>query len=270
MKKLFRRVGLPLALCLTGTLVATLPSTAESTSTAATRPFRASLTISRAESNVDRAVLLSGTVSPGSRGTKVTLQKRLPNKTKWVKEATLRTSGSGRFSYTDRPTTPGARKYRVIVPPSGSHAKGVSNTVGLVVYRWLDLTKVDYRDYDGTYVESSASIDATRYRPALVGYTGSVDGFIDWNFSRKCKTLTARFGNGDGSDDVAIANIEVTADGVTTFGASFGLTQSQKKKIKVRGAFRVAFKWTSDNAAGGDDQSGAEAVMAEPRVLCSF
>lgn len=234
-------------------------------------PYSATLAISRSESMVDQAVKLSGQVKPVARGTVVKLQKKLEGKTTWTDEKTLTTNAAGKFSYTDKPTTAGKRQYRVVVPATAKHAKGISKPVALLLYRWLDLTTAKVRSSSATYALSTVAINGVDYSRGLVGSTGSNGGMIDWNFDRRCTSLKARFGNGDASDDTATATVELDVDGDPVYNRTFGLTESQYQVIDVTGAFRVAFQWTSSNSAGTEtNQSGAQAALATPLVRCSF
>ncbi|MDO9457481.1 hypothetical protein [Nocardioides sp.] len=232
--------------------------------------YTATIKASRVSLDVGERLVLSGKVAPAKRGTVVKLQKRLEGRT-WVAEATLRTTASGAYSYNDRPTTAGKRTYRVVVPATPGRAKGTSKPVAVTLFRWQDLTLVKSRAGSATRVTTSIAVNGATYARGLAGYTSYDEGFVDWNFARRCTSLRARFGNGDESADTATANIQLVVDGTPVFTDSFGLTESTVQTINVTNAFRVAFKWTSSNVTGTpENQSGAEAVMAVPLVRCSF
>ncbi|MCW2815278.1 MAG: hypothetical protein JWN84_2733 [Nocardioides sp.] len=246
------------------------PSADGSAARAQAGAWSATIKISRSVSDVNERITLSGRVAPARRGTVVKLQKRLAGKS-WVAEATLRTTGTGAWSYNDTPGTAGKRSYRVVVPATSTRTKGTSPAVGLTLYRWQDLTTVAARAAQGTGVSTTVKINGTAYARGLSGYSYSDEGFVDWNFARRCTSLKARFGNGDNSADTATANVQLVVDGTPLYTESFGLTESAAKTFDVTSAFRVAFKWTSSNVTGTpEDQSGAQPVMVSPLVRCSF
>lgn len=271
MRSISRALPLALVLGLLCTLAAVLSAPAQGSLARPAGAFSARLAISTSSIDVTKPVVLSGTVKPAARGIVVKLQKRLEGKERWVNEATVKTKADGRFSYTDKPTTAGKRSYRVIVPATANRDQGVSKSVGLTVFRWQDLTKVKVRDASATGVELGASIGGTTYPRSWVGGTYANGGFVDWNFAKRCTGLKARFGNGDESDDNATASVELVIDGVSAYAETFGLTEKTDKVFDVTGAFRVAFKWSSDNPdVSPPNRSGAQAMMASPLVRCSF
>lgn len=225
--------------------------------------FAPTLEASSAQVVALRWFVLRGTVAPAAKGTTVILQKKVRNK-RWVDEARLRTTGSGTFRYRDRPHVAGARTYRVVVPAAAGVGRGVSAPVTVTVYKWQSLTRLPVRDSRDTWPSGSgASIDGVPYAPVLQGVPDATQGFIDWNLGRKCLTLRSTMGNGDQSDTDAVATVTLTGDGTTLYTRSFGLTESEAGTFDLTGVFRLAFSWTS--APGG-----AQAMLAEPEVLCSF
>lgn len=233
--------------------------------------YVATLKISKTESMVDAPITLSGTVKPVARGITVKIQKKLEGKGIWKDEKVVTTNAAGKFSYTDKPSTPGKRQYRAVVPETKAHAKGISKTVSLLLYEWLPLANVEVRSRASTYSQNAIDIDGTTYGSGLAGLTYTNSGAIDWNFSRRCTELRGRFGNGDDSDITATASVELDLDGDAGYTGTFALGDSVFKHIDVTDAFRVGFSWTSTNSAGTvEDQSGAQAVLAEAEVRCSF
>lgn len=255
------------------TTTAALAAPAADTAVAHRAPapaWNATLAISRTVIDSGQRVVLSGKVTPAVKGAAVTVQKRLAGK-KWVNETKVKTSATGAYRYADMPRTAGKRSYRVVVQPTRTRSKGTSRTVALTIFRWLDLTKVASRSSSGTRSLTSIAINGVAYDRGFAGYPYYNTGFVDWNFAKRCTSLTARFGNGDRSDDTATAGVELVVDGTPVYTESFGLTQSSAKVFNISTAFRVAFKWTSSNVGETPaDQAGAEAVMVVPQVRCSF
>jgi hypothetical protein len=269
--KLWTTVGGALLSGALGLTMLAAPAQSDPAAPARARAYAPTLKASTNQVVVKHKLELSGRVRPATRGGTVIIQKRIGDR-KWSEETRTTMNGRGRFSYLDRPTTPGPRRYRAVVPAHGRHAKGVSDPVTVTVYRWVDLTTLRTRASDATiHPTEGAEIDGVTYSPAWVGARWAQDGFVDWNLDRACLTLRARYGNSDESDATATANISVVTAGDAIYTGSFGLTESERKVLDISGAFRVGFEWTSSNTAGTpEDQRGAAAVMAEPEALCAF
>lgn len=215
--------------------------------------------------------VLKGTVAPARKGTTVILQKRVRNK-RWVDEARLRTRQDGTFRYRDRPHAAGMRTYRVVVPAARGVARGVSDPVTITVYRWQSLVRLQPRRSLNTWPDYG-SIDGVAYERVIRGNpnVSSTEGFIDWNLGRKCLSLRTTVGNGDLSETGAVATVTLSGDTTTLFTRSFGLTESETGTFDLTGVFRLAFGWAAANPAGGAAApGGAQAMLAEPEVLCAF
>lgn len=218
-----------------------------------------------------RPFVLRGSVAPAGRGTTVILQKRVRNK-RWVDEARLRTRANGIFRYRDRPHVAGVRTYRVVVPAAAGVARGVSDPVTITVYKWQSLTKVQPRSSLNTWPDSG-SIGGEPYERVFRGNpnVNSTEGFIDWNLGRKCLSLRATVGNGDLSETNAVATITLAGDTTALYTRSFSLTESETGTFDLTGVIRLAFSWTASNPTGGAAApGGAQAMLAEPEVLCAF
>lgn len=271
MKLLARIAAATLAASLVSGMGVTLAEAAPDTArhTARKAAFQPTLKANKTQIMANSALVLSGTVKPVRKGLTVVLQKNVNGK--WAKEATLKTNAKGAFRYTDKPKTPSIRRYRVVVPAKGSVGSGSSKAVVVGVYAWKDLTKVAARDSHYTYSYKSSTINGVTYGASFLGKDWDDDGFIDWNVNRKCLRIQGRFGNSDESDDDATATISFTKDGTTVYTKAFALAQSEARAIDISGALRIAFTWTSTKASPPPaDQSGASAVLAEPRILCAF
>ena len=234
--------------------------------------FKPTLKADSAQVVAGRRLVLSGKVKPARPGETVVLQKRVGDKKKWVVEARLRMSRTGSFTYRDKPNAPGVRHYRVVVPKVGRVKAGVSKQVKVTVYRWQRLEWKDRRTAEATYYGTkNLTIDGKKFDYALSGSTYYNEGFIDWNLGRECLKVRARYGNGDDSDDLAVAHISMDADGESIYTKSFALTESEQRTLDIAGVFRLGFHWTSTNPEGTpQDQGGAAAAFVEPEVLCAF
>lgn len=257
--------------------MAAVPSTA-SAQQRATKPAKAKFGVSikanRAELVLGEKVVLRGRVTPARRaaGQLATLQQRIVGSKKWKPQGTDKIDKKGRYRLTDEPSSVQARQYRVVVPAVGRVGKGHSKKVLVTVYRWQDLASVQVRNSAYFLTDTGAEIDTVPYARSLVGATYGHTGFVDYNLARQCIQLKARYGLGDDSDENASALIEVSGDGTTLYSKSFALTESASKALSLRGVFRLKFSFVASNPDDTDTEfpDGAQAVVARPKVLCSF
>ncbi|MFC7496228.1 MULTISPECIES: hypothetical protein [unclassified Nocardioides] len=225
---------------------------------------RVTLETSKTELVAGKKVVLSGKIRPAAKGTKVVLQKKIGDR-KWSREATLTTKKAGKFSYTDRPETPGTRRYRVVTQGAGART---SKPVKVTIYQWRNLTDTAVRETEAVDIGGIANIRRTAYPDSVVSYFGDVTtGGVDWNLDPTCTTLSTRFGAGDASDEGAVATLSLVGDGEPLYTGSFGLTESEARTFDVSGVFRLRLSWTS--TVNGTQAPGAQAVMATPRLLCA-
>jgi len=234
--------------------------------------FRPTLATSSEQVVAGRSFVLRGRVTPAVKGTTVVIQKRAGGK-KWIDEARVKTTRKGTFSYRDRPHAAGVRTYRVVVPAADGVGRGTSDPVRVTVYKWQSLTKVPARKNLDTWTLREASINGVPYGPVIQGNSNeySVEGFSDWNLERRCLRLRTTLGNGDASDTTAIASITVSGDATALYTRSFALAESAATNLDLTGVFRLTFSWTaSDPAGGATSPGGAQAMLADPEVLCAF
>ena len=230
--------------------------------------FKVTLKASTAKPVAGKPLIIAGKVRPAVRGTPVVLQKKLAGG-KWVAEARLKTSKKGVYTYTDKPNHPGVRHYRAVVPKAGRIGPGRSKAVKVTVYEWRSLTTIQPRTATGTAAIYDAKIAGKAYSPSYGPTDGAFLGNADWNLDPTCTTLRVRFGNGDDSDEGAIAHITLTGDGKTLFTGSYGLTQSSGKTFDIRKVFRLAYSWTSTVEGSDVPAPGAQPLLAKPELLCA-
>lgn len=77
---------------------------------------------------------LTGTVSPVRAGQRVRIYKRLDGKS-WVIEGEARVRSSGRFTFTDQPTTVVHRRYKARMPTVGSYRFAYSDTIRVTAHK---------------------------------------------------------------------------------------------------------------------------------------
>jgi hypothetical protein len=258
---------LALGAALTAGLVA--PATATATGpTERKAAFKVTLKASTTKAVAGKRLIIAGKVKPAVKGGPVILQKKLTGR-KWVVEARLKTSKKGTFTYTDKPQQLGVRQYRAVVPKAGKVRAGVSKPVKVTVYAWRSLSSINARTAVGTQVLFDTKIAGKSYSPSYGPEGGAVQGNADWNLDPTCTTLRVRFGNGDDSDEGAIANLVLTGDGTTLFSGSFGLTASTAKTFDIRSVFRLAYSWTSTVPGSDVPTAGAQPLLAQPELLCA-
>lgn len=238
------------------------------------KKFAVTLKASTTEPVLGDKVTFKGKVTPVRKaaGQVATLQQRVVGTKKWKPQGTDKINKRGKYRLADKPTSVQARQYRVVVPAVGRIGKGHSPKVLVTVYRWQDLATVNERQSAYFQANEDAEIDTVSYGRSLVGATYGHAGFIDYNLARRCIELKARYGLGDDSDENATALIDVTADGTSRYSHTFALTESASKALSLRGVFRLRFAFTTSNpdATNPEYQDGAQAVIAGPKVLCSF
>lgn len=214
-------------------------------------------------------LVLSGRVKPAVKGGTVVLQKRIEGR-KWAVEKRLTMTKAGKFRYVDKPSTPGLRSYRVMVPKAGKVKAGTSKPVKVTVLRWVPLTQLAVRAIDGTRAGTTVSIGGKQYANSVVSNAGAAKGTIDWNLDPSCTTLRTRFGAGDDGDADATAHVTLTGDSEQLFSGQFMLTQSESRTFDVSDVFRLAFAWSSTKAGVLEPRAGAIATMAGPELLCAI
>jgi hypothetical protein len=259
-------------------LVAGLAVTTTSTPTqaspgakAAKAKFVVTATVSDDEPVQGDTIVIKGTVAPGEKGAVVKLQKRYATAGKWKAADKDELDGKGRFKFKDETGSVRYRQYRVVMPGDATTKTGKSKKLPVTVYGWRDLTSLSAATGTGTSETSSVNINGQAYSQSIVGNGYGNAGSISYNINRGCKTIQARFGLSDNSEDTATGTIDFSSDGTQLYTNSFSLTQSAAVVRDVTGDFRITFDWTSANTAGTDlDQSGAIIAVASPRLLCNF
>lgn len=214
-------------------------------------------------------LVLSGRVKPAAKGGAVVLQKRIEGR-KWAVEKRLKMTKAGKFRYVDKPSTPGVRSYRVVVPKAGAVKAGRSKPVKVTVMRWVALAQLPVRAIDGTRANTTVNIGGKQYAGSVVSNSGVAEGTIDWNLDPSCTTLRTRFGAGDDGDTDATAHVTLTGDSEQLYSGQFALTQSETRTVDISDVFRLAFAWSSTKAGVLEPQAGAVATMATPQLLCAI
>src|SRR5262249_37292188 len=95
--------------------------------------------------DVKHQVTFTGTVRPTSKaaGEKVLLQEKSKPGKPWVTQKKATIGRSGKYQVSDKPTRNTQHAYRVVMPATDKHAKGVSKTVKVTVYAWTNLDTIE-------------------------------------------------------------------------------------------------------------------------------
>lgn len=232
-----------------------------STAHAKGKPFEVSAHVNRTAPLVDTVVKVKGSVFPAAPGAKVTVQVKHADDTKWKTLGRVTLSAASKFKFKDKVTTVRERKYRVVKPGNRLHPSGHATTEKVTVYGWRDLTSLSPVITSSFYEVGSVTVNGVGY-PDSLSTSGPATAFsTDYNLNRKCTAIEGRYGVADSSPVGSSATLSLAVDGVQKYTGTFGLTQSALSATDVTGAFRVTL---------GGTTTGATAVVASPRVLCSF
>ena len=143
---------------------------------------------------VGHSFRFTGKVTPRARaaGLKVVLQqKRAGSDKPWRVVATGRISGRGDYLVRERPSTNTIRRYRVVMPATAAHARGVSSVRTLKVYAWSNLTLRPPVNESNFEPVASVSIAGVDYPASLEARSSAnpdvpTTGTVEFNLDRMC------------------------------------------------------------------------------------
>ena len=115
----------------------TLPSPAQ----AAKPHWRVTIHANHATVTAGSKVWFHGRVAKSAAGKLVTLQERLPGST-WKYQRNALVHRDGTYTTYDVPTVNRRHAYRVVMPASKNHRRGVSAKAVVDVYKWTTLTTI--------------------------------------------------------------------------------------------------------------------------------
>lgn len=214
-----------------------------------------------------KTVAFKGSVTPKAAGQAIYLQIRYSKTAQWTVEQKRMIASDGTFTLRDTASSLKTRWYRVWKPAASGHAGDVSDTMRVTVWRWHYLT-----DLEGKYVGRSSgwvdygvtvAIDGNTYKKSIE-YTAYNEGWIEYNLSRKCKTVRATYGLTDDSSSGAQGNVEVLGDGTSKYVRTFDLGQHETKSLGTRNVLRLRIEYAQFSEVDAYPATGS------PRVLCRF
>jgi hypothetical protein len=222
-----------------------------------------------AKANLDVAVAkedtvkVRGRVTPKAAGEKVVLQQRVGNKKTWKVTANAKIKRNGTYVLKDKPSTPGAREYRVLKPGSRGIEKGFSKPVEVQVYRWEKLINRPA----GPSVNLTPAyvyIGAEGYASSLATTTSGTPSSIEYTLGRKCTELRATYALTDGSATGSSGAVTVTADGAVLAAHPLAVgTIVADEVLDVTDVFRLKLDLSTTATPA------AVAAVATPEVLCT-
>ncbi|WP_299931871.1 hypothetical protein [uncultured Nocardioides sp.] len=208
-------------------------------------------------------VKIRGRVKPKAAGEKVVLQQRVGNKKKWKSTDKAKVKRNGSYVLKDKPTTPGAREYRVLKPGSRGIKKGYSKTMPVEVYKW---EKLVYRP-SGPRVNvepAGVLIGAEYYGQSLATTIAGTPSSVEYTLGRKCTDLRATYALTDSAATGSSGAVTVSADGavLATHSLSVG-TVVADEVLDVSDVFRLKVDLSTTATPA------AVAAVATPEVLCT-
>src|SRR3954447_5537773 len=236
---------------------------------AARSPWHVSIGVARTTVTVGQKVRLTGSVGKAAAGRLVKLFERASTDDPWHYQRNALVHRDGSYATFDSPTANRQRLYRVVMPATKHHRKGVSRTVVVDVYRWTSLTTlaaVNDQDFDA---QPSVAMNGVSYPSSLEAAIYHVEGAptsqsVEYNLNHACTRFRGTFGLSDDSVTGSQATVTAIADGTPWFGQAFGVGQSTPDAVTWDTApLKVRFE--SVSTVSGADGHGA---VGTPEVYC--
>jgi hypothetical protein len=208
--------------------------------------------------NAGQKVVFTGTVRPrgAAAGEKVLLQEKFKPGKPWVTQRKAKINGKGRYSATDRPTTNTTHAYRVVMPATNKHAKGVSKTVKVTVYAWSHLVELDSTNARGVLF-GSVDINGNTYKHSVYSRWSGGEASVEFNLDHQCDKLRSTFGISDESTTGGQAEVGVLSDGTSVYDKTFDVGQSQNKTVALATPLKIKLVATDTSTAPGTAGYGA-------------
>jgi hypothetical protein len=143
----------------------------------------------------------------------------------------------------DKPSVNTVHVYRVVMPATKQHARGVSASTRVTAYSWQKLT--DRKGVNEMWIRFGTA-------------------YIEYNLDHKCIKLSATFGLSDDSETGGQAEVNVLSDGTTVYSNTFDLGEKEAKTIALDKPLKLRLDThqTSPTASG-------YGVFGSVRILCT-
>jgi hypothetical protein len=214
---------------------ATLPVTAAHAGSTWVVSVKASATTT----DVGKKVTFTGTVRPTSKaaGDKVLLQEKSKPGKPWVTQKKAKVGRSGKYQVSDKPTRNTQHSYRIVMPATDKHAKGVSKTVKVTVYAWTNLDIIEAVNNDGMQF-GEVDINGTSYADSVWARINGGNS-IEFNLDHQCDAMRSRFGISDQSTTGGQAEVGVLADGTSVYDKVFNVGESEQKTVALDDPLKI-------------------------------
>jgi|tagenome__1003787_1003787.scaffolds.fasta_scaffold20845242_3 hypothetical protein len=216
-----------------------------------------------------KKVVLTGHVRPGTAaaGSTVTLQEKFKPGVPWKKSDQATVSSDGTYKLVTKPTHAYTHAYRVVVPATKHHAKGISPTLKVKVFAWTNLiSHTSVNGNDMTF--GTVNLDGTAYPDSMTPYSWAGDGSsIEFNVDHLCVKLRSTFGLSDDSTTGGQGEVSVQSDGSPLYSSTFEVGQHETRTLRLAPApLKLRVEAHSTSTTAGVVGLGA---FGTPQVLCS-
>ena len=258
-----------LALAATAMALPTLPTA----SAEAAPAWRVTAHATTTTITLGHKVHLHGRVRPGAAGTYVRLEEQYAPGKPWRLQRQARVRADSTYTTWDRPTQNHARLYRVVVPASRAHARGVSPTVAVSVYAWVQLSSLPAVNQRGFVTGQAVDINGVTYPGSLKAYPADPGSStpppapvsVEYNLDHKCTAMRATFGLADSSETGAQGSVSLLVDGSQAYAGTFGVGQSAAWSMPFTTApLKLHFDAQSLSPGVSSDPA-----VGTPEVLCT-
>lgn len=178
-------------------------------------------------------VVLTGHVRPAAAaaGTRVRLQEKYKPGVPWkTRQQSAKVTQRGTYRLVVKPMTGFTHAYRVLMPASSHHKKGVSPTVKVQVFSWEPLTDQSYVNNDGMSF-GPVNINGTTFDDSVFASYVASDS-VEFNVNHDCTSLRGTFGLSDRSTVGGQGEVSITGDGTPAYSKTFDVGQSEAKRLR--------------------------------------
>jgi hypothetical protein len=207
---------------------------------------------SRVQVAAGHKIVFKGTVRPHSAaaGEKVVLQEKFKPGKKWADQRKAKVQKDGSYRVTDTPTSNFTHAYRIVMPTTSKHSRGVSPTVKVKVYGWTRLADLAFVNDEGMGT-GSVNINGKAYEHSVFAiYPWDTDSYVEYNLNHGCTRLQASFGISDASSTGGQAQVTALSDGTPIYTHTFDVGQHQTKTVALDNPLKLRLESTSTSTGG--------------------
>jgi hypothetical protein len=232
--------------------------------------WHVSIAASTTTGTIGKKVRITGKVAAAAAGKLVVLQERPNADATWRNQRNAVVHRDGTYRTFDTPTANRSRMYRVVMPATPRHKKGVSRSVTVDVYAWVSLTTMPAVNDVSTDLNVSVPMNGVTFPSSLQARVDHVPNAptvesVEYNLGHRCTRFRGTFGLSDDSESGSQATVTASADGTSWFSQTFGIGQSAANKIDFTVA-PLKLRFESTSLVDGADGLGA---VGTPEVFCT-